>query len=138
MDPTVNEKLNHLRDFLVTVSNDTKVSIFLNMMDNETLFKLFEDLYLQLQLTQEQAYTELVEKLKLEEITDEQQNKVKRYIQYFYSVLELKFKDLTYEELLKKFRMAQKFFGLYKPVSYRDVKGAYAWGVLPIKERDVS
>ena len=102
MDPTVNEKLNHLRDFLVTVSNDTKVSIFLNMMDNETLFKLFEDLYLQLQLTQEQAYTELVEKLKLEEITDEQQNKVKRYIQYFYSVLELKFKDLTYEELLKK------------------------------------
>jgi hypothetical protein len=102
MDPKLNEKITNFKELCVSLGNDNASAIVCNLLDNESLYGMFEELYLKLQVTQEQAYNELVQKLKFKDLTEDESYKVKRYIEYFFNVLELKYSNMSYEELLKQ------------------------------------
>jgi hypothetical protein len=103
MDKEIEKKINNLKEFLQTICPDD-VKPLIKLFDNATLYNMIEKLYLELNMTQEQAFNELKDKLKITEMSEDQTYKLKRYIEYFYTICSSKFSNLSYEELLKQLK----------------------------------
>lgn len=101
MDETLNKKIDSFKAYIKELTRNEKMKIVIDMMHNETMYNFFDDLYLKTNITKDQVYNELTEKLELS-VNDEQENKIKRYIDYFFEILKTKYENTSYEELLNK------------------------------------
>ena len=104
MDSLIEEKIINFRQFLSSIVEDASVKLILNLFDNETLYNMFHDIYLKSNITPEQAFDELTGRLKLNEVSDEDKCKIKRYIEYFDNYMKIKYGNMDYDELLKSLK----------------------------------